>query len=84
VVLFFNVKGVTIPLKDLPPSLAYRTTPIKQLLADLIERGAIVLVCPHCMQAETIDANALIDSAQVANRERLFSRISADTVVFTY
>lgn len=84
VVLFFNVKGVAIPTKQLSPALAYHDKPIKGLLAKLMERGAIVLVCPHCMKAESIAADQLVEGAQVADREKLFGRIGGNTVVFTY
>jgi predicted peroxiredoxin len=84
VVLFFNVRAADIPTKSFPETIAFKDQPIKKMLADLIERGAEVHVCPHCMQALAVNPDALIAGAQVTDREALFSNITSNTVVFTY
>jgi len=84
VVLFFNVRGVTVPTIGLPADLAFRDEPIKKLLSNLIERGAQVQVCPHCMHALGVEAKDLVPGAVVTDREKLFSKIGPETVVFTY
>lgn len=84
VVLFFNVRGVLIPTIQLPDTLAFGDRPIKEMLADLIERGVEVHVCPHCMSALEVDATDLIAGARVTNREMLFSNLMGNTAVFTY
>jgi len=84
VVLFFNVRGVTVPTTDLPEDLSFSARPIKELLGTLIARGAEAHVCPHCMNALGVEADDLIAGAFVTNRERLFSTLGSNTVVFTY
>jgi predicted peroxiredoxin len=84
VVLFFNVRGVSAPTKDLPEDLAFKDKPIKTLLAGLIERGAQAHVCPHCMKALGVSAADLIEGAIVTDREKLFTKIGPNTVVFSY
>ena len=84
VVLFFNVRAANIPTKSFPGAIAFKDKPIKELLAGLIDRGAEVHVCPHCMQALAVNPDALIKGAQVTDREALFSNITSNTVVFTY
>jgi sulfur relay (sulfurtransferase) complex TusBCD TusD component (DsrE family) len=84
VALFFNVRGVTVPTTDLPEDLAFRAKPIKALLTALIEKGAQVHVCPHCMNALGVEADELIAGAFVTNRDRLFSMLGTNTVVFSY
>jgi predicted peroxiredoxin len=84
VVLFFNVRGVAVPTISLPEDLAFRAEPIKKLLANLMERGAQVQVCPHCMHALGVEADDLVPGAVVTDREKLFSKIGPETVVFTY
>lgn len=84
VVLFFNVRGVSVPTVDLPDDLAFHVEPIKTLLADLVNRGAEVQVCPHCMSALGIEADNLIPGAVVTDRETLFARVTSNTVVFSY
>jgi sulfur relay (sulfurtransferase) complex TusBCD TusD component (DsrE family) len=83
-VLFFNVRGVTVPTDGLPEDLAFHAKPIKQLLADLIGRGAEVHVCPHCMHALGVQPGDLVSGTVVTDREKLFARIGPSTVVFSY
>ena len=83
-VLFFNVRGVEVPTFALPADLAFGDRPIKELLQSLIDRGAEVHVCPHCMRALQVEEEDLITGAQVTDRDKLFSHITENTVVFTY
>jgi predicted peroxiredoxin len=83
-VLFFNVRGVQVPTRGLPEDLAFRAKPIKKLLTDLIDRGAEVHVCPHCMKALNVAVGDLLPGARVTNREMLFSKLGPNTVVFSY
>ena len=85
VVLFFNVKGVEIPVKSLAADLAFAEgDPIKQQLEGLIKQGVEVHVCPICMKALGVEAGDLIDGAEVTTRAGLFSHIGSHTTVFTY
>lgn len=84
VVLFFNVRGVRVPNTDLPSDLAFKAEPISSLLADVMKRGAEVHVCPHCMHALDVKPEELIPDVIVTDREKLFSKIGNNTVVFTY
>jgi sulfur relay (sulfurtransferase) complex TusBCD TusD component (DsrE family) len=84
VVLFFNVRGVTTATVTLPDDLAFHVEPIKTLLANLVDRGAEVQVCPHCMEALGVQASDLIAGAVVTDRETLFAKVTANTVVFSY
>ena len=85
VVMFFNVKGVTIPKSEFPADFAFQEdTPIKTQLADLIERGVDVHVCPICMKAIGVEESDLIEGAKVTTRPSLFENIGANSAVFTY
>lgn len=84
VVLFFNVKGVQIPVKSLDATLAFKDKPIKELLAALIRRGAEVHVCPHCLKALDIAGDQLVEGAVVTDRPGLLAHFRANTLVFTY
>jgi predicted peroxiredoxin len=83
-VLFFNVRGAGVPTTALPEDLAFHEKPIKQLLTELVQRGAEVHVCPHCMSALEIDQEDLIAGAVVTDREKLFSKLGPNTSVFSY
>lgn len=85
VVMFFNVKGVTIPSNTLADDFAFQQDkPIKRQLADLIQRGVDVHVCPICMKALGVEDSDLMEGAKVTTRPGLFANISANTTVFTY
>ena len=84
VVLFFNVRGVAAATTALTDEAAFHAKPIRQLLADLIGRGAEVHVCPHCMHALGVEPGDLVAGAVVTDREKLFARIGPSTVVFSY
>ena len=79
------VKGVTIPSQAFPADFAYKdNSPIKEQLADLIERGVDVHVCPICMKAHGVEASDLLEGAKVTTRPDLFANIGPGTAVFTY
>jgi predicted peroxiredoxin len=85
VVMFFNVKGVTIPTAEFPDDFAFgEDKPIKTQLAELIERGADIHVCPICMKALGVEEGDLMEGAKVTTRPSLFENIHGGTTVFTY
>lgn len=84
VVLFFNVRGVDVPTIDLPEDVAFGDRPVRELLVELLDRGADVHVCPHCMKAMDIEAGDLIPGAIVTDRDKLFAKLGTNTVVFSY
>jgi predicted peroxiredoxin len=85
VVMFFNVKAVTIPVKNFSDDFAFQTNdPIKSQLMDLIKRGVDVHVCPICMKALGVKDSDVLQGAKVTTRPSLFANIQANTVVFTY
>jgi sulfur relay (sulfurtransferase) complex TusBCD TusD component (DsrE family) len=84
VVLFFNVRGVSVPTKTFPIELAFHEKPITTLLQDLLARGAEVHVCQHCMNAMGITVEDSIDGAVMTDSKKLFAHLGSITVVFTY
>lgn len=85
VFIFFNVKGVQVPIKSLGDDVAFGSNdPIHKQLATLIERGAIVHVCPICMKALNVQEDQLVSGTHVTTRPELFKQIREDTSVFTY
>ena len=85
VVMFFNVKGVTIPVDKFPDDFAFQANdPIKKQLMELIKRGVDVHVCPICMKALGVEGSDVLEGAKVTTRPSLFANIGASTAVFTY
>lgn len=84
-VLFLNVRAPDLARRDLPDSLALRGNPgIRTMIADLVKRGAHVLVCPSCAKVMGVTKEDLVDGVNFATRESLFGRLGSSTVVFTY
>ena len=82
---FFNVKAVHIPCTKFDAKVAFKgQEPIKKQLQALIDKGAVVHVCPVCMKALGVEKKDIMDGAQVTTKAGLFSKIKSDTVVFTY
>lgn len=84
VALFFNIEGVHVPTRSLDATLSHGDKPIKQMLVEAMSRGAVVLVCPHCMKAENITQANLIDGAKMATADSLFGHVDRGAAVFTY
>lgn len=84
VVVFFNVAGADVPTQSLPPELGIEGISVKRSIEQLIQRGAMVLVCGHCMHYLGIDESALMPGVVVADAELLFARIGPSTVALTY
>ena len=84
-VLFLNVRAPDLARRDLPDSLVlHGNPPVRQMVADLIKRGAGVLVCPSCAKVMGVTPEDLIEGAAFATRESLFGALSPSAVVFTY
>jgi predicted peroxiredoxin len=85
VVLFLNVHAAELAARQTSDKLAFQEKPpVQKLLKGLTSRGAHLLVCPACLEVLGIEADALIEGAQLASREGLFGRLGADAVVFSY
>jgi predicted peroxiredoxin len=85
VYLFFNVRGVMVAAEgDETPDVAFNDKPVRALLAGVVQRGAKVLVCPHCAKAMGLEADDLIDAAEFATAETLFAAVDRNAAVFTY
>lgn len=85
VVLFLNVRGPELATKDLPDSFALGANPpVRKMLADLIAKGADVLVCPACAKVMGVKETEIVAGTKMATRETLFGNLDANAVVFTY
>lgn len=84
-VIFLNVRAPVFATKDCSEGWSFGgNPPVKTMLADLIQRGARVHVCPHCAKAAGIEAGDLIDGAMLTNGEKLFGELGPNTHVFNY
>lgn len=85
VLVFLNVRAPVFASKNCPDAMTFRQNPpIPQMLASLMERGAEVHVCPHCMKVMGVAEADLIPGAEVTDREKLFSHLGPNSHVFSY
>lgn len=85
VVLFLNVRAPEFADRELAADLRFRDNPpLKQMVADLVARGAQILVCPACAAVMDVSETELIPGAKFATRESLFGTLGPNTAVFTY
>ena len=88
VILFFNGRGVTIPIKRLSPDLrltapgANDERPLWLILRDLIDGGAEVIVARDAAKILNMDDREFIAEAQIG--VNVFHKMPPDAVVFTY
>ena len=83
--IFLNVKGVKLATNEFPEDTKFQDhDPLKKPLVALAERGVQVHVCPVCMKDFSIESNQIIPDAFVTSKPKLFAKLGADTMVFTY
>jgi predicted peroxiredoxin len=83
--IFLNVEGVKLATNSFSNELRFKDhSPLKQHLVSLAERGVHVHVCPVCMKDFEITSDEIIPEAFVTDKPRLFAKLGADTMVFSY
>jgi predicted peroxiredoxin len=85
VAVFLNVDGVELAVRDLSEDVQYwEFPPVREMLADVIEGGATVLVCPICVNEAGIPSNQLLDGVVLATPVELFPYFDRGAVVISY
>ena len=83
--IFLNVKGVKLATSSFSDKLKFKDhSPLKKQLVSLVERGAQVHVCPVCMKDFEIGSDEINPEAFVTDKPKLFAKLGADTMVFSY
>jgi hypothetical protein len=54
------------------------------MIGKIMQRGGVVLCCPSCMQVLGVAESDLVPGVELASREGLFGKLTADSVVFSY
>ena len=72
VLLFFDIKGVEVPLKEAKPIEFKAFESSQTLLARLIEKGASICVCPMCLKAADLKPESLLPGVRLAEKEAFF------------
>jgi predicted peroxiredoxin len=83
--IFLNVKGVKLATETFSNEFQFKDhSPLKVQLVALAKRGVQIHVCPVCMKDFEISSGEIISQAFVTDKPKLFAKLGADTMVFTY
>lgn len=84
VLVYFDVKGVEVVLKE-APDLAHAPFPSsKTQLKDLMEKGVGLLACPGCLKAAGKKPEDLMPGVQVAVKDAFFDFTRGRILTFAY
>lgn len=73
VLVYFDIEGINLVLKD-SPDVAFSHFPSsRQQLAALPEKGVILMACPGCLKAAGKSAADLAPGIQIADKEKFFT-----------
>jgi len=73
VILYFDIKGIEVVLKD-APDITYAHFPSSfEQLKQLAEKGIIVMACPGCLKAAGKTPEDIMDGVIVADKDKFFS-----------
>ena len=86
VVIFFNVKAPPLARKSLDDSVRFEDLPpVREMVSDLLEQGAKVVVCPMCAGITGVETDELAPGIEmIEDRKQIFDHMHANSVVFTY
>lgn len=73
VFVFFDIKGVEIPLKNSPSVEFKEFDSSSVLLSRLLERGVQICVCPMCLKAANYQPDDLLRNVALAEKDAFFN-----------
>jgi predicted peroxiredoxin len=73
VLVYFDIKGIEVVLKDSEDMKYAQFPPLKTQLAALREKGVCVMACPGCLKAAGKTPADLAPGVQVAEKDKFFS-----------
>jgi predicted peroxiredoxin len=84
VLVYFDIKGIEVVLKD-AKDLTYAHFPSsKSQLAKLREKGVLMMACPGCLKAAGKSAGDLAPGLQIADKSKFFSFASGRILTLDY
>lgn len=73
VLVYIDVTGVELALKDNEPLRKGQFAPSDELLDDLCKSGVRVMVCPSCLKEAGKTVNDLMEGVELADKDGFFS-----------
>ncbi len=84
VLLYLDIKGVFVVLKD-APDITFKDFPSSlTLLTELKEMGVKVIVCPDCLKAADKTADDIMEWVQIATKEKFFNFCEGKIISLDY
>jgi predicted peroxiredoxin len=73
VLLYFDIKGIDVCLKDTPDIQLTRMPSSKAQMQRLLDEKVTIMACPACLQAARKTPQDLAEGIQVANKDKFFT-----------
>ena len=83
VTVFLSVDGVKL-MSAGAEAISFRDENLHELLKTMISNGAQVIACPHCMEAQGLQASNLMEGVKMSNEDMMMGKIKSSPTVFTY
>jgi predicted peroxiredoxin len=84
VLVYFDIKGIEVVLKD-AKDLTYAHFPsFKSQLATLREKGVLMMACPGCLKAAGKSTDDLAPGIQIADKAKFFSFAAGRILTLDY
>ena len=73
VLVYFDIKGVEVPLKDVKDMEFANFSSSQTLLKQLLDNGVHLYACPKCLEAAGKKPEDLIDGVKIAEKQAFFN-----------
>jgi predicted peroxiredoxin len=73
VLIYFDIKGIEVVLKEAPDISYAHFTSSRQQLSVLLKKGITIMACPGCLKAAGKTADDLAAGIKVADKKKFFS-----------
>ncbi len=84
VLVYFDIKGIEVVLKDAKDLTFAHFPSSKSQLAKLHEKGVLMMACPGCLKAAGKSADDLAAGIQIADKAKFFSFAAGRILTLDY
>ena len=84
VILYFDIKGIEVLLKDGPDLSFAQFTSSKEQVQKLLGKGITIMACPGCLKAAEKTSDDLREGIIIADKEKFFNFTSGRILSIDY
>jgi predicted peroxiredoxin len=84
VLVYFDIKGVELVVEDGPEFSMKPFDSVSEYRQRLIKRGALLQVCPSCLEAAGYTGDDLVPGVEIADKQRFFEIAEDGALSLTY